>query len=56
MNESSVRVLMLGEKVMAPSRLLQRCDCDCWFAGSADAGIELFEKHNFQVVLSTGAV
>jgi len=59
MDKHLIRVLILGEKNTAPSRLLtrlQKSACECWFAGSADTGAELFEKQCFQVVLSIGPV
>lgn len=59
MKKPMVRVLMLGEKAIAPSALLgplARNACTCWFAASANDGIELFERHNFHVVLSSGPI
>ncbi len=59
MQHYGVRVLMLGEKTMAPSLLLVRLvrsACHCSFAASADDAIKLFEEHKFHMVLSTGPV
>ncbi|HTZ75892.1 MAG TPA: hypothetical protein VMB47_18390 [Candidatus Aquilonibacter sp.] len=59
MHKPSIRVLILGERHTAPSRLLtrlQRSACECWFAESAEAGAELFDKHAFHVILSIGPV
>jgi hypothetical protein len=52
-------VLMLGERAIAPSWLsqrLQRNECACWSAKSAEDAIALFKEHNFQIVVNTGAI
>jgi len=59
MKESGVRILMLGERTMAPSSLLVRLlrkGCDCWFAESAHDGMKLFQEHKFQLILNTGRI
>ncbi|HKQ87358.1 MAG TPA: hypothetical protein VJS43_11395 [Candidatus Acidoferrales bacterium] len=59
MNDPAVRVLMLGEKAIAPSWLLRRLEqnaCACWSTESADHAVTLFEKHKFQLILNTGPI
>jgi hypothetical protein len=59
MSDPAVRVLMLGEKAIAPSWLLRHLEqraCDCWSAESADRAVALFEKHNFQLILNFGPI
>jgi hypothetical protein len=56
MSRQSVRVLVLGESEKGSSylsRFLEQRGCNCWFATSTEEGLTLFEKYNFQLVLST---
>lgn len=59
MNDLVIRVLMLGEKAIAPSwlsRHLEQSACDCWSTESADRAVALFERHKFQLILNTGSI
>ena len=59
MSQASVAVLLLGKNAKTSSNLvlrLERQGCECWFAKSAEEGVELFKRHNFQLVLSTSPV
>lgn len=59
MEKSPVRVLMLGERTMAPSSLLARLlrnGCVCRFAESPHDGIDLFREYKFHLILNTGPI
>lgn len=56
MSQGTVRVLLLGGSEKSSSFLawhLERHGCHCWFATSPEEALALFERYNFQLVLST---
>ena len=56
MKRGYAKVLLLGESANGSFYLLRRleqCGCDCSFATSAEEAIALFDRHAFQLILST---
>jgi hypothetical protein len=56
MTQGTVRILLIGETEHGCSnlrRLLEKRGCRCWFGGSFDEGVALFDQHSFHIVLST---
>jgi hypothetical protein len=59
MTKAGIKVLLLGERAMGSSvirRRLEQRGCQCWFAVSPEEGLELFQQHEFQLLLGTGPV